>query len=67
MLPEIPITSKTIFYLYRAGKGVVNMSFDSNGIKHIVTEDFFDVSDTQPDLSRSIQVPSGYELIGLES
>ena len=43
------------------------MSFDSDGIKHILPEDIFAFSGPYPDLTRSIQIPTGYELVGLES
>ena len=43
------------------------MIFDSDGLKQLIPDNFFDVSVTEPNLQKQIEVPSGYELMGLVS
>ena len=43
------------------------MIFDSDGLKQLIPEGLFDVSVKEPNIQKQIEVPSGYELIGIES
>ena len=68
MLSKIPVDSTTIWYISRESKGVVNLIFDSDSFRYsLINENDFAFSVNEQNINNKIEVPKGFELIGLES